>query len=98
MRPIPFLKCLGKALVRQVGNAVGLGWAGEIAVEVGEDVWEEWQREKDEAQRRAELESLIRMAADEFHQQVEAVVREVAAGQPPEVRRRVSAWLEQVPE
>src|SRR5262245_29820529 len=97
MPPLGLLKCLGKALVRHVGNAVGFGLAGDVAVNVGEDVWGEWNREKDEDQRRQELAGIVQMAAEEFRKQVEAVVREVAAGQPEEVRQRVSRYLEDVP-
>jgi hypothetical protein len=94
MRPLAILQCLGKALVRQVGNAVGFGVAGDVAVGVGEEVWGEWKRDKDEQQRREEVEALVRMAAQEFRRQVEEVVREVAAGQPEEVRHGVSRGLE----
>jgi len=66
------------------------------AFQVAEEVWREWSRAKDDAQRRAEMQELVQMAADEFRQQVEAIVGEVAAGQPAEVRQDVSAYLEQV--
>jgi pSer/pThr/pTyr-binding forkhead associated (FHA) protein len=97
MRPIDLLKCLGKALVRHVGNAVGLGWAGDVAVGVSDDVWNEWNRDKDDRQRRAELAAILQTAAQEFRRQVEEVVREVAAGQPREVHERVSRYLADLP-
>ncbi len=98
MRPLSILNCLGKALVRQLGNAVGFGVAGDVAVGVGEEVWGEWKRDKNEQQRRDELAAIVQMAAQEFRRQVEEVVREVAAGQPEEVRRRVCRDLEGLPE
>ena len=98
MRPLAILNCLGKALVRQLGNAVGFGVAGDVAVGVGEEVWGEWKRDKNEQQRRDELAAIVQMAAQEFRRQVEEVLREVAAGQPEEVRRRVGRDLEELPD
>ena len=98
MRPLAILNCLGKALVRQLGNAVGFGVAGAVIVDVGEEVWAEWHRVKNEQQRREELEAVVQMAAQEFRRQVEDVVRQVAAGQPEEVLRGVSRRLQELPD
>ena len=78
MRPFALLKCLGKALIRHAGRAVGAAWAGDLVVQVGAEVWNEWHREKNEAERRAELQAIAQAAAQENRAQVEAVVREVA--------------------
>jgi len=96
MRPLAFLLCFGKALVRQLGNVIGFGVVGDIVVAVGEEVWGEWNREKNEQQRRDELAALVQMAAGEFRRQVEEVVRKVAAGQPEEIRQAVSRRLEEL--
>ena len=48
MQPLKLLKCLGKALVRHAGNAVGFGLAGDVVVGVGEEAWNEWNRAKNE--------------------------------------------------
>ncbi|HKI35786.1 MAG TPA: protein kinase [Gemmataceae bacterium] len=98
MRGIGLLKCIGKILVRAGGNAVGFGVAGDLAVGIGEEAWKEWNREKNEQQRRAEVEAIVRMAADEFRQQVADVVREVAAGQSVAVQQQVSRCLEELPD
>src|SRR4051812_30529528 len=90
MRPLALLKCVAKAAVKGIGNAVGLGGAIDLA----EDAIKSW----DEAARKDELEQVVRMAADEFRRQVEAVVKEVAADKTPAVQRQVSAYLEQLPE
>jgi hypothetical protein len=91
MRPLAILKCLGKAALKQAANVVGLG-------ELVEELWNGWSKDHDAAQRQAELQAVVQMAADEFRQQVEAVVREVAAGQPENVRRHVSNCLQHLPE
>lgn len=93
MRPLAFLKCLGKAALKQAANLAGFGLA-----DVAEEVWKDWNKDKDTAQRQAELQAVVQMAADQFRQQVEAVVRDVAAGQPDAIRRHVSDCLQQLPE
>jgi serine/threonine-protein kinase len=98
MRPLQLLKCLAKALLRQAGNAVGFGVAGDVVADVGAEAWKEWQEERDEAGRHAEVEAIVQMAAQEFRRQVEEVVHEVAAGQPAEVRQNVSRLLEELPD
>ena len=98
MTGLSLLKHLGKALVRQIGNGLGFGVLGDVLVGCGEEVWEEWRHEKNEAQRRAELETIARMAARDAHAEVLAVVREVAANQPRAVRRQVEQYLSRVHE
>lgn len=97
MQALAFLKCLGKALARQVGNLAGLAVAGEVVAEIGQEVWDNWKRQRNERERRAELEAMLHMAAQEFRRQVEEVVREVAAGQPAEVCQQISSFMESVP-
>jgi len=93
MRPLAFLKCLGKAVLKQAANLAGFG-LGDIL----DDVCQEWNKEKDAAQRQAELQAVVQMAADQFRQQVEAVVHDIAAGQPEAVQRSVRDCLSAVPE
>jgi serine/threonine-protein kinase len=93
MRPLSFLKCVGKAALKQAAKAAGFG-----IPEIVEDVWNDWNKEQDAAQRQAELQAIVQMAADQFRQEVEAIVRDVAAGQPEAVRRHVSDCLQQVPD
>lgn len=93
MRPLAFLMCLGKAALKQAMKMAGFGIA-----EVAEEVWKEWNKDGDAAQRQAELQAIIQMAADQFRVQVEDVVRDVADGQPETVREHVSDCLQQLPE
>jgi eukaryotic-like serine/threonine-protein kinase len=97
MRPLPLLKCLAKALVHHGAKAVGLGAAWDIMVGVGEDVWKEWNRQSDEDQRRAEIASIVRMAGQEFRQQVEEIVHEVASDRTTEVQTELSRQLSELP-
>src|SRR5438309_4775919 len=93
MLPLVFLKCLGKAALKQALNIAGFGLGNVI-----DEVWKEWHKDRDAAQRQAELQAVVQMAADQFRQQVEVVVRDVAAGQPEAVRRHVSDCLQQLPD
>src|SRR5436190_1001624 len=70
MRPLAILQCVAKAALKNAGNLVGFG-LGDVV----EQVWKDWEKEKTEAARKAELEALVQMAAGEFRQQVEAIVR-----------------------
>lgn len=97
MQPLAFLRCVGKALVRHAGNALGLGFGGDILAKVGEEVWKEWQRERNALERREELQAVAQAAAAEVRAQVDAIVREVAAEKPAAVRDRVARYLEQIP-
>lgn len=93
MRPLAFLQCVAKAALKGGAKVVGFGLA-----DVVEEVWREWNREENEAARKAELQELVQMAAGEFRQQVQDIVRDVAGQQPAEVQQRVSKCLQQVPE
>lgn len=98
MQPLRLLQCLARALVRHGGNALGVGAVGDALVGVGEEVWNEWKHDRDEQALRDEIAAIVQMAADQFRQEVAKVVREMAGEQPPEVRQRVSRWLEAVPD
>jgi serine/threonine-protein kinase len=89
MRLLAFLQCVARAAVKHGARLIGLG-------ELVEQVWNDWDMLTDEAARKAELQALVQMAAGDFRQQVEAIVREVAGTQPADVQQRVSNCLEQV--
>ncbi len=82
-------------------NAVGGGMVGEFAIEVlpefCHDVWVGWSRETNPAERRAELEGLIRASDEEIRLDVDAIVAEIAAKQPEPIRRGLTTFLRQVP-
>jgi formylglycine-generating enzyme required for sulfatase activity len=95
--PVALLRFVGKALL----NTAGAGLAGEFMVEVlpevVKDVWTWWSRERDESQRRAEIEALVLAPPDELRQTVSRLVNELAADQPREVRQALAGYLNQVP-
>src|SRR5262245_22931593 len=91
MRLLVFLQCVARAAVKGGAHFLGLG-------ELVEQVWDGWEKQADDAARKAELQALVQMAAGEFRRQVAAIVREVAGKQPAEAQQRVSSCLERVPD
>ena len=83
------------------GNAVGLGFAGDLLVEYGlpivEDLWDTWGQYKADAERRKEIEAVAQAAAKDVGQQVAEIVKEVAADQSAEFQQMLGTYLTQVP-
>ena len=91
---VHFLRCVGKAVVKNGGKALaGLVPFGAVAAEVAKHAWEEYRKDRSEAQLRAELQDLARASPAE----VRLAAEEVVAGQPSEVREALSAYLTQMP-
>jgi hypothetical protein len=78
----PVLRCLGKAVVKHAGNAVGFGVLGDVLVDAGEEVRQEWNAEAEALRRRDEMAAVARAAASECRRQVEGVIRQAALVQP----------------
>jgi hypothetical protein len=80
------LKCIAKPLVRNIGNLIGFGVGGNIAVEV----WENWEKETTAAEREEELRALAR---DEIKAAVALIVQQEAARLSPAQQQQVEAYL-----
>ncbi len=95
--PLGLLKFIAKASL----NAVGGGVAGDFVVDVlpgiARDVWGWWSKDKNEAQRRAEVQALAAVPSAEMNKAVKQAVAEVAAGEPPEVQARLLTFVNMVP-
>jgi serine/threonine protein kinase len=98
--PVAFLKCVAKALVKYGGNAAGLGFAGDLLVEVLPelvgDIWNHWSAQRDERGRREELQVFAQAAPAEVHAAAAAVVAEAAPNRPPAERQALAGYLLQV--
>jgi serine/threonine protein kinase len=92
--PLFFLKCVGKAVLKAAVKAIPFG---EVVLEVATGVCDEWNKQRNEAQRRAELQWLAQATASEVKTQVDAIVQEIAASQAEAVRQVVQNYLRQVP-
>ncbi len=86
-----------KSLVKNVGNFasgfVGVPIAGDIVV----DAWENWQKETDDRQRKAELESYAKRRMDDAVAEALAAVQHEAPQLPPAQREAIVQYLSQVP-
>jgi hypothetical protein len=74
-----FLKASAKAIVKYGGNAVGFGIAGDVLVDFGfpivEDIWDAWGKKKNDEERRAEIEAVVKASPKEIVVQVVEIVQ-----------------------
>src|SRR5436190_23232831 len=84
--PLILLKFVGKA----VANAVGGGIAGDLLFDVVPDVAQEaykwWKKDRKPEQQQLDLVQIANASPEEAKEAAEAVVEEVAADKPPEVK------------
>ncbi len=95
--PVALLKVIGKGAL----NVMGGGVVGEVVFEalpeVARHVWGWWRKEKTPEQQRQEVQELAQAPAGEVRAAVKEVVAEIAADKPPEVKKSLELYLEQVP-
>ncbi|MBI1917418.1 MAG: tetratricopeptide repeat protein, partial [Planctomycetes bacterium] len=95
--PFVLLKFVAKSAL----NAVGFGVAGDFAMEVlpqmSRDIWGGWAKDRNEAERKADVQALVEAPSDEVKQQVKEVVRVVAGDKPADVQLQLETYLNQVP-
>ena len=87
------LKCIGRAVVKNVVNFLTLGVGGDILV----DAWDYWQEAAGKEQRPAQVQAVAQLSPAETHEAVAQIVREEAAALPSAQQAQVAAYLEQVP-
>lgn len=90
-------KADAKAGLNSISAGVGGNFAVEVLPEIARDVWAWWAKDRSEAQRKAEVQSLIQATAAEVQRQVEEVVREVAATVPAEKQLQLEIYLNEIP-
>ncbi len=88
-----FLRCIGKAAVKNIVNLVSFGVGGDILV----DAWDYWQKATREEQRPAEVQAVAQMPAAELRAEVARIVREEAAALSAAQQAQVASYLGQVP-
>ena len=95
-----------KVLFRSIAEAIcaqglrGLLGAvpfGDVFYEVADNAWDRFRKYQDQAEDRAMLEGVVRASMAEIKEEARAVVTEVCAQQPEEVRTQVIHYLTQVP-
>src|SRR5947209_19049322 len=90
---LPFLKCVGKAMLKVGLNAMTFGIGGDFV----DELWNEWGRSTDAEQRRKQLEQLAKLSPKQAQQQAAAVVAEVAGSQPAALQQVLTTYLTQLP-
>ena len=73
------LKCIGKAVVKNVVNLLTFGVGGDILV----DAWDYWQEATREEQRPAQAQAVAQLSSADIREAVAQIVREEAAALPP---------------
>jgi ribosomal protein L9 len=102
---MPAALALLKFVARAALNAVGAGMAGDFAMDVlpdmMKDVWRLWAKDRNEAQRKADVVALVQTPASEVQRQVKEVVQEVVreAGGPVPIDQqlRLETYLNEIP-
>jgi formylglycine-generating enzyme required for sulfatase activity len=92
---------LMKVVARAALNAVGMGVAGDLAVdvlpEVAHDVWHWWGKDKSPKELREEVEAVAQLPPEEIHELAEQVVAAEGADKAESLRKTVVGYLEMLP-
>jgi hypothetical protein len=92
------LRCIARATIKHgVRFLLNLVPGGEVVGEIAVDAWADYRRDEQEDALRADVEALAQASQDQVHQAVEEAVQQEAAGQPPDIRRALTAYLNHVP-
>src|SRR5689334_564062 len=95
---VHIVRCVGRAAVKNVGRALAsLVPLGDAIYDIARDAYEEYHKDRVEAELRAELEALAQAPPAQARAAAEEVAAEVAADQPAEVRQAVALYLSQMP-
>ncbi|MFO0843716.1 MAG: serine/threonine-protein kinase [Gemmataceae bacterium] len=95
--PFILLRCIGKAAANFLGGGIAGDVLFEILPDAAHDAWKWWHTDRDAEQRRQDLAAVALATPAEIKQEVAAIVDEVAADRPPEVRHQLSIYLSLVP-
>src|SRR5262245_46991569 len=92
-----FFQCLGAAVCNKgLRGLIGAVPFGEAVFDIAADAWERLRRNHEDEQFAA-LDEAVRANAVDVKIVADAVAKEVAVDQPPEVQARLAAYLGQVP-
>jgi TPR repeat protein len=94
--PVALLKFIAKASLSAVGAGVVADFV-EVLPDIARDVWSWWGKDKNDAQRRAEIQELAGLPPPEARKAVDQAVAEVASDQPAAVRAQLANFVGMVP-
>jgi serine/threonine protein kinase len=88
-------------LLKAILNAVGGGVLGEILIdalpEIANNVLDDWAKQQDAAERRAELEGVAQLIRQDVGEQLKGFMRQHAPEASPQLIDEAAAYLNQVP-
>jgi eukaryotic-like serine/threonine-protein kinase len=87
------LRCIGKAVVKNIVNLATFGVGGNILV----DAWDYWQNATQEEQRAEEVQAAAQLSDGELRAEVASIVREEAGKLSAAEQAQVAGYLTQVP-
>jgi formylglycine-generating enzyme required for sulfatase activity/serine/threonine protein kinase len=91
------LKSIAQALLQIPGlDRIGRGIV-LIAHHAAPPIWAHWINGRDEADRKAELLAIARVAPEDLRQQIATILQEVAPDRPSEVREVLASYLTAIP-
>lgn len=89
-----FLTSVVRVLVKNAGNAIGFGFAGNAIVEI----WDAWNESTQDSQQKVEeIQKLAEQPADETRQMAQTLAKEGAAGLSEAFQQEITSYLMQVP-
>src|SRR4051812_3194328 len=95
---VHFLRCVGRAAVKNGGKALAsLIPFGEVTFEIARDALDEYRKDHNELQLRAELQELAQTPVSKARQFAEEVAVLEAGGEPEPIRLALVSYLDQMP-
>jgi formylglycine-generating enzyme required for sulfatase activity len=95
--PFALLKHLGRALDERAWKDAAGNLDASQVFDVVRETWNAWSRGRSESQRRSEIEAVLQTDPDEVRKAVAALVADISAGRPIDVRRALATYLSQIP-
>jgi serine/threonine-protein kinase len=95
--PPALLQFAGSALLHGLRGGAAGDLVTDVLPAVIPDIWSEWARDRDEGQRRDEVEALVQLSRERVRRAVLRVLRAVAAGESRPVRQQLASCLGRMP-
>lgn len=95
--PFLLLKYVGKALLNVVGGGIASDLLVETLPEIAKEVWDLWSKDRNEQQRRAEVEAIAQAAVEEVRQQVAEIKQALVPNKTPEIDLILESYLTPIP-
>jgi serine/threonine protein kinase/lipoprotein NlpI len=95
--PLILLRGIAKGLLNVLSGGLLGDVLGEMLPDVAEDVWGWWKKDRNDGQRRQDLEALAQASPAAVQDEARNIVLELASGAAPDLQLQMMTYLEQVP-